>query len=60
MVLTPEPDMMYRVARTITQGHRAGVIPLGGVALGLLVYLTATKFRTLAVFVAVPERYVAV
>lgn len=60
MVLTPGPNMMYLVSRTITQGRRAGVISLGGVALGFLVYLTATNLGLSAVFVAVPELYVAV
>lgn len=60
MVLTPGPNMMYLVSRTITQGRRAGVISLGGVALGFLAYLTATNLGLSAVFVAVPELYVAV
>jgi threonine/homoserine/homoserine lactone efflux protein len=60
LVLTPGPNMMYLVSRTITQGRRAGVISLGGVALGFLVYLTATNLGLSAVFLAVPELYVAV
>jgi threonine/homoserine/homoserine lactone efflux protein len=60
LVLTPGPNMMYLVSRTITQGRRAGVISLSGVALGFLVYLTATNLGLSAVFVAVPELYVAV
>ena len=60
MVLTPGPNMMYLVSRTITQGRRAGVISLGGVACGFLVYLTAPNLGLSAVFVAVPELYVVV
>lgn len=60
MVLTPGPNMMYLVSRTITQGRRAGVISLGGVALGFLVYLTATNLGLSAAFIAVPALYVAV
>jgi threonine/homoserine/homoserine lactone efflux protein len=60
MVLTPGPNMMYLVSRSITQGRRAGVISLGGVAVGFLVYLTATNLGLSALFVAVPELYVAV
>ena len=60
MVLTPGPNMMYLVSRTITQGRRAGVISLGGVACGFLVYLTATNLGLSAAFVAVPELYVIV
>ncbi len=60
MVLTPGPNMLYLVSRTITQGRRAGVISLAGVLLGFLVYLTATNLGMSAAFVAVPELYVAV
>jgi threonine/homoserine/homoserine lactone efflux protein len=60
MVLTPGPNMMYLVSRSITQGRRAGLISLGGVAVGFLVYLTATNLGLSALFVAVPQMYIAV
>lgn len=60
MVLTPGPNMMYLVSRTITQGRRAGVMSLGGVAAGFLVYLTATNLGLSAVFAAVPDLYVTI
>ncbi|WP_213002012.1 LysE family translocator [Winogradskya consettensis] len=60
MVLTPGPNMMYLVSRSITQGRRAGIVSLGGVALGFLIYLTATSLGLAAVFVAVPELYLTV
>jgi threonine/homoserine/homoserine lactone efflux protein len=60
MVLTPGPNMMYLVSRSITQGRRAGVISLFGVALGNLFYLTATNLGLSAMFVVVPEAYLAV
>ncbi len=52
--------MIYLVSRSITQGRRAGVVSLGGVAVGFLVYLLATNLGLSVVFVAVPELYVAV
>ncbi|WP_211323325.1 LysE family translocator [Amycolatopsis palatopharyngis] len=60
MVLTPGPNMMYLVSRSITQGRRAGVISLGGVAVGFLVYLVAANLGLSLVFVAVPQLYLAV
>ncbi|MEU2712471.1 LysE family translocator [Streptomyces sp. NPDC007205] len=60
MVLTPGPNMIYLVSRSITQGRRAGMISLGGVALGFLVYLLAANLGLSVVFLAVPELYVAV
>jgi threonine/homoserine/homoserine lactone efflux protein len=60
MVLTPGPNMMYLVSRSITQGRRAGVISLGGIAVGFLIYLSATNLGLSALFVAVPELYISV
>jgi threonine/homoserine/homoserine lactone efflux protein len=60
MVLTPGPNMMYLVSRSITQGRRAGVISLGGVVIGFLVYLTAANLGLSIMFVHVPQLYVAV
>ncbi|MEU7819511.1 LysE family translocator [Catellatospora sp. NPDC049133] len=60
MVLTPGPNMMYLVSRSITQGRRAGLVSLAGVAAGFLVYLTATNLGLSALFVAVPSLYLAV
>ncbi|GGU88113.1 lysine transporter LysE [Streptomyces filipinensis] len=60
MVLTPGPNMIYLVSRSITQGRRAGMISLGGVALGFMMYLLAANLGLSVVFLAVPELYVAV
>jgi len=40
MVLTPGPNMMYLVSRSLSQGRRAGMISLLGTVTGFLVYLT--------------------
>lgn len=60
LVLTPGPNMIYLVSRTITQGRRAGLVSLAGVALGFVVYLAAATIGITAVFVAVPALYLAV
>jgi threonine/homoserine/homoserine lactone efflux protein len=60
MVLTPGPNMVYLVSRSITQGRRAGMVSLGGVALGFMVYLLAANLGLSVFFVAVPELYSAV
>ncbi|MFC4061778.1 LysE family transporter, partial [Planomonospora corallina] len=41
MVLTPGPNMIYLVSRSVTQGRRAGLVSLAGVAAGFVVYLVA-------------------
>ncbi|MDB1089432.1 LysE family translocator [Streptomyces sp. ACA25] len=60
IVLTPGPNMVYLVSRSITQGRRAGVVSLGGVALGFVVYLLAANLGLSVVFIAVPELYLGV
>ncbi|MEV6968326.1 LysE family translocator [Hamadaea sp. NPDC051192] len=60
MVLTPGPNMMYVVSRSIGQGRKAGLISLGGVAVGFIVYIVATALGLSALFAAVPELYLAV
>ncbi|MFG1709379.1 LysE family translocator [Nonomuraea sp. M3C6] len=57
MVLTPGPNMIYLVSRSITQGRRSGLISLTGVFLGFTVYLTATCLGLTAVFAYVPAAY---
>jgi len=60
MVLTPGPNMMYLVSRTVAQGRRAGLVSLGGVAAGFAVYLAAATAGITAVFAVVPGLYLAV
>jgi len=38
MVCSPGPNMLYLISRSVTQGRTAGVISLGGVALGFVDY----------------------
>lgn len=60
MVLTPGPNMMYLVSRTISQGRRAGLVSLTGVAAGFGVYLAAATAGITAIFAVVPGLYLAV
>ncbi|MBU3729975.1 MAG: LysE family translocator [Beijerinckiaceae bacterium] len=57
MVLTPGPNMIYLVSRSITQGVGAGLISLGGVALGFVVYMLCAAFGITALVMAVPYAY---
>lgn len=59
LVLTPGPNMIYLVSRSITQGRAAGFVSLLGVAAGFLVYLAAAAAGLATVFVAVPAAYTA-
>lgn len=44
MVLTPGPNMIYLISRSITQGPAAGIVSLGGVALGFVFYMLCAAF----------------
>jgi threonine/homoserine/homoserine lactone efflux protein len=58
MVLTPGPNMMYLVSRSISQGRRAGLVSLAGTCVGFLVYMTLANTGLAVVFVAVPWLYI--
>jgi threonine/homoserine/homoserine lactone efflux protein len=60
LVLTPGPNMIYLVSRSIVQGRRAGLISLLGVGVGFLVYLAAATAGIATVFVLVPPLYTAI
>lgn len=57
MVLTPGPNMIYLVSRSICQGSMAGLISLGGVALGFLFYMLASALGITVLVMAVPYAY---
>ncbi|MGO4105488.1 LysE family translocator [Leifsonia sp. YAF41] len=59
MVLTPGPNMMYLVSRSISQGRRAGMVSLAGTAMGFVIYMTMANVGLAAVFTVVPWLYTA-
>lgn len=57
MVLTPGPNMIYLISRSICQGGKAGVISLLGVIAGFLVHMFAAAIGLTTLFLAVPLAY---
>ncbi|HAT1642265.1 TPA: LysE family translocator [Raoultella ornithinolytica] len=57
MVLTPGPNMIYLISRSICQGKRAGLISLGGIALGFVFYMLCAAFGITAFVFAIPYAY---
>src|SRR6201990_652662 len=57
MVLTPGPNMIYLISRSLTQGPAAGMISLGGVALGFVFYMLCAAFGITALLLAIPFAY---
>jgi threonine/homoserine/homoserine lactone efflux protein len=57
LVLTPGPNLMYLISRTLCQGRKAGIISLAGTTSGFLFYAVSAAFGLTAVFEAVPVLY---
>jgi len=57
MVITPGPNMVYLISRTICQGRLAGLMSLAGVATGFIIYLLCAAFGITALVMAVPYAY---
>jgi threonine/homoserine/homoserine lactone efflux protein len=57
MVLTPGPNMIYLISRSLSQGPVAGLVSLGGVALGFVFYIICAAFGITALVLAVPYAY---
>lgn len=60
LVLTPGPNMVYLISRSIAQGRMAGTISLMGVAMGFVFYMFAAAFGLTALLLAVPFAYDAI
>jgi threonine/homoserine/homoserine lactone efflux protein len=54
LALTPGPNMIYVMSRSIAQGRRAGLTSLAGVMLGYLFYMFGAAFGITAFFLSVP------
>jgi threonine/homoserine/homoserine lactone efflux protein len=57
MVLTPGPNMIYVISRSLAQGRRAGLISLGGVAVGFIFYMLCAALGITGLVMAVPYAY---
>ena len=57
MVLTPGPNMVYLISRSICQGVVAGLVSLVGVAMGFVFYLLCAAFGITTFLMMVPFAY---
>jgi threonine/homoserine/homoserine lactone efflux protein len=57
LALTPGPNLLYLVSRTLCQGRSAGIISLAGTSLGFFFHVLAAALGLSAIFVAVPLLY---
>lgn len=58
LVISPGPNMIYLISRTITQGRKAGLTSLAGVICGFLFHILMVSFGLTAVLFAVPDAYI--
>lgn len=57
LVLTPGPNMIYLVSRSLSQGWRAGAISLIGTILGFVFYVLCAALGLAAIAFAIPLVY---
>jgi threonine/homoserine/homoserine lactone efflux protein len=59
LALTPGPNLLYLISRTLAQGRTAGLVSLAGTTSGFVIHILAAALGLSAVFVAVPLAYEA-
>ncbi|MEO7140870.1 MAG: LysE family translocator [Ferruginibacter sp.] len=57
LVLSPGPNMIYLITRTISQGRKAGFISLLGVIAGFLFHIIMVALGLTAILFAIPMAY---
>lgn len=57
LVLTPGPNMIYLISRSLSQGKKAGLISLIGVVCGFSFHIIMAAFGLTAILFAVPYAY---
>src|SRR5258708_25264636 len=57
LALTPGPNLLYLISRTLCQGRRAGVVSLAGTSLGFVFHGLAAALGLSAIFLTVPLLY---
>lgn len=57
MALTPGPNMIYLLSRSLCQGRMAGIMSWGGVVLGFSVHMLCAAVGLTALFMAIPMGY---
>ena len=60
MVLSPGPNMIYLISRSLSQGKKAGIISLLGIMCGFLFHILMVSFGLTAIFFAVPYAFFVV
>jgi threonine/homoserine/homoserine lactone efflux protein len=57
LTLTPGPNLLYLVSRTLCQGRRAGIVSMAGTSFGFVFHVVAAALGLSAIFLTVPFLY---
>ena len=57
LVITPGPNMIYLISRSITQGKKAGLVSLAGIIVGFTSHITMVSVGLTAVLFTIPYVY---
>lgn len=57
LVITPGPNMIYLISRSVTQGKKAALISLSGVIAGFIFHIVMASAGLTAILFAVPLAY---
>lgn len=60
LVISPGPNMVYLISRSITQGQRSGLVSLAGIISGFLFHIIMVSAGLTAVLFAVPFVYTTI
>jgi threonine/homoserine/homoserine lactone efflux protein len=58
LAISPGPNMIYLISRTISQGKKAGFVSLMGVICGFLMHIALVSLGLTALLLAVPMAYI--
>lgn len=58
--LSPGPDMLYVISRTLANGRRAGIVSAFGIGAGTLVHMSVTAIGLSALLISFPLGYEAI
>jgi threonine/homoserine/homoserine lactone efflux protein len=57
LVISPGPNMIYLISRSITQGRSAGMVSLAGIIVGFFFHILMVSFGLTAVLLTIPLAY---
>lgn len=59
LIMSPGPNMIYLISRSLVQGKKAGFLSIAGVASGFLFHIVLVSFGLTAVLMTIPYAYMS-